>query len=80
MTRNIRLTITLSQSEFVYLITQSPAVVVYGTVQLKSAIPQIMTIEDNTYRFWTVELQADYLESLINLLKELTDLQKSQYR
>ena len=38
MTRNIELSITLSQSEFLYLITQCP-VVVFGTVQLTSAIP-----------------------------------------
>ena len=78
MNRNISLTITLSQSEFVYLITQSPAVVVFGTVQLTSAIPQVVENYGQKKLYWTVELQTDYLETLITLLKELIDLPKSQ--
>ncbi len=80
MTRNIELSITLSQSEFLYLITQCPAVVVFGTVQLISAIPQTKEFAGQKMRFWKVHLQTEQLEVITNLLQEIANLQKSQGR
>jgi hypothetical protein len=78
MNRNITLAITLFQSEFLYLITQCPAVVVFGTVQLITATPHIKEVAGKKHRLWVVQIQAEELEAIINLLVEIKNLQKSQ--